>query len=152
MSNAESALEVRRTVIEQLLDIAYHYLDRCRLPMTVPGLFGQQLAPIFCKAKVDQNACHVSICGSLLLGLQSIGISRPRTSTPFKGSIKGLGVALQSIKIFHFSSFGVHASCDPTAEIRWKVKEILRTIPSSVTAAQEAHLSGRSKLLYPKST
>ncbi|SMR64265.1 unnamed protein product [Zymoseptoria tritici ST99CH_3D1] len=148
----ESALEVRRKVIGQLLDIAYAYLDRCRLPPPPVYTSTFTTAPFrsgFCQTSAGTHACHVSMCGSLLLGLQEIGLYTRRDTAPCNLSINKLATALQGLKIFHFSlaSPGVHAGCDPIPELKRKVKEVLANIPSAVTTAHAAHIQRQKKLL-----
>ncbi|CAG8954729.1 hypothetical protein HYFRA_00004652 [Hymenoscyphus fraxineus] len=104
----------------------------------------------------NDSHCDSTSYGSLILQLVELELWPPREPETIKRSISSLAHSLTSMKTLHlsagpypaFSADNIHQSC-PKMNIREKVEEVMKRLPSPVLGSHKAHMATQYRRLHP---
>jgi hypothetical protein len=129
----ESILAIRHDVIDKLLNIYYSRIDSFRLLDNINATA--------CSDDSQQKKCDAIIYGSLVLGLQRIGLWPRKSADKIHSSINQLDMTLGSLQIFIIEG---HQDCSPR-HFKKEMAELTNPneIPDPVLDSHRRHMEAQ---------
>ncbi|KUJ06370.1 uncharacterized protein LY89DRAFT_790538 [Mollisia scopiformis] len=141
----ESILSCRIKVIASLLQIPYQVLDRYEVIYRGNSLSRRRKNTI-CAEKKSTNCCDAIVYGSVVLGLQSVGLFPRKLPQDLSRSIVQLSHELRMVDIHHLER-GSHYDCG-TDDFMESVDDALTRIWNPVLDSHRVHMRGQNERLH----
>lgn len=126
----ENMMRIRRATIKDLLKVTYDYFD----------LLFREGASVCCQPN-SNIACDALMCGSLIIGLQRLGLWPQKSFDTIGLSIQDLSSKLDSLMIWTYpaNNFANHYNCGSTG-LDDRINATLHSIPDPVLEIHRRHM------------